>query len=80
MKSKATTIDFHLGKLIKQELARQGRTAVWLAKQVNRTPENLYKIFHQEWITMPLLFEISKALDYDFFKECSEWFEEQREK
>ena len=80
MKSKATRTDFHLGRLIKQELARQGRTAVWLAKQVNCTPENLYKVFNQQWITMPLLFKISKALDYDFFKECSEWFEEQMER
>ena len=35
---------------------------------------------YQQWVTMPLLFKISKALDYDFFKECSEWFEEQRGK
>lgn len=78
MKSKATPHDFHIGKIIKHELAKQGRTAVWLAKQVNCTPENLYKVFNQQWITMPLLFKISKALDYDFFKECSEWFEEQK--
>ena len=81
MKNKATTPeDFHLGKIIKNELAKQGRTAVWLAKQVNCTPENLYKVFNQQWVTMPLLYEISKALDYDFFKECSEWFQEQRGK
>ena len=80
MKSKATPIDFHIGKIIKHELARQGRTAVWLAKQVNCTPENLYKVFNQQWVTMPLLYKISKALDYDFFKECSEYFQEQRGK
>ena len=81
MKSKATIPeDFHIGKIIKRELARQGRTAVWLAKQVNCTPENLYKVFNQQWVTMPLLYEISKALDYDFFRECSEWFEAQRRK
>ncbi len=64
-------IDFHIGKLIKAELARQGRTATWLAKQVNCTPENIYKICRQQWITMHLLFEISKALDHDFFASCS---------
>ena len=78
MKSKATPIDFHIGKIIKKELARQGRTAVWLAKQVNCTPENLYKVFNQQWVTMPLLYKISEALDYDFFKECSEYFEKAR--
>ena len=78
MRSAVKPNDFHLGRLIKHELARQGRTAVWLAKQVNCTPENLYKVFNQQWVTMPLLFKISKALDYDFFKECSEWFEGQK--
>ncbi len=67
--------EFHLGKLIKAELARQGRTATWLAKQVHCTPENIYKTYRQKWVTMPLLFEISKALDYDFFKACSEYLE-----
>jgi len=66
--------DFHIGKLIKAELVRQGRSATWLAKQVNCTPENIYKICRQQWITMHLLFEISKALDHDFFASCSEFF------
>ena len=68
------TEDFHLGKLIKAELARQGRTATWLAKQVHCTSENIYK----KWVTMPLLFEISKALDCDFFKTCSEYLEAEK--
>lgn len=70
--------DFHLGKLIKAELARQGRTATWLAKQVHCTPENIYKTYRQKWVTMPLLFEISKALDCDFFKACSEYLEAEK--
>ncbi|MBQ3739838.1 MAG: hypothetical protein II856_01385 [Bacteroidales bacterium] len=64
--------DLHLGKQIKAELERQGRTAVWLAKQVNCTPENLYRAFRSQWLTLPLLFKISRALDHDFFKDCSE--------
>ena len=70
--------DFHLGQLIKAELARQGRTATWLAKQVHCTPENIYKTYRQKWVTMPLLFEISKALDCDFFKACSEYLEAEK--
>jgi hypothetical protein len=62
----------HLGRLVKAELERQGRTGVWLAKQVNCTPENLYKVFRAQWLTMPLLFRISRALGHDFFKDCSE--------
>ena len=66
------TAELHLGKLIKAELERQGRTAVWLAKQVNCTPENIYKVFISQWITLPLLFKISKALEQDFFRVLSE--------
>ena len=77
-KQHAPTEAFHLGKLIKAELARQGRTATWLAKQVHCTPENIYKVYRQQWVTMPLLFEISKALDYDFFKVCSEYLEREK--
>jgi len=64
--------ELHLGKLIKAELEQQGRTAVWLANQVNCTPENIYKVFTAQWITLPLLFKISKALERDFFRELSE--------
>ena len=70
--------DFHLGQRIKAELARQGRTATWLAKQVHCTPENIYKTYRQKWVTMPMLFEISKALGYDFFKECSTYLEAEK--
>ncbi|MBQ1884826.1 MAG: hypothetical protein II165_07415 [Bacteroidales bacterium] len=64
--------ELHLGRLIKAELEQQGRTAVWLANQVNCTPENIYKVFTAQWITLPLLFKISKALERDFFRELSE--------
>lgn len=64
--------DFHMGRLIKAELARQGRTATWLARQVHCTPENIYKVCRQQYVTMHLLFEISKALERVFFRDCSE--------
>lgn len=67
-----SSIELHLGRLIKSELARQGRTAVWLAKQVDCTPENIYKVFRTPWPTMHLLYKISKALDHDFFKDVSD--------
>jgi len=62
---------FHIGLIIKQELARQGRTITWLAREVNCTRENLYKIFRKPWISTDMLFRISWALDHDFFKDCS---------
>ena len=65
--------ELHLGRLIKNELNRQGRTAVWLSKQVCCSPENIYKALRSQWLTMPMVFKISCALDHDFFKDCSEY-------
>lgn len=63
----------HIGQLIKDELTRQGRSITWLAHQVGYTRENLYKIMRRDWIYTDLLFKICDALDYDFFKVCSDW-------
>ena len=71
--------ELHIGQLLKSELKRQGRTAVWLAKQVNCTPENIYKAFRSQWLTLPLLFHISQALNHDFFHDCSEYLKNKGE-
>lgn len=64
---------FHIGKLIKAELRRQGRSITWLAEEVHCTRENLYKIFRRSWISTDMLFKISIVLKHDFFKDCSIW-------
>ena len=63
---------FSIGTIIKQELAKQGRTITWLAGEVSCTRENLYKIFRRSWINTDMLFRISRALNHDFFMDCSE--------
>ncbi len=65
--------NLHIGRLIKSELIRQGRSITWLSTQINCTRENLYKVFRRSWIYTDLLFEISKALNHDFFKDYSEY-------
>ena len=72
------TEQFHIGKLIKAKLDEQGRKASWLAKQVNCTRFNMYKIFQREWIDTKLLLEISKALDFNFFECYARHFEERK--
>ncbi len=66
--------NLHIGRLIKSELIRQGRSITWLSTQINCTRENLYKVFRRSWIYTDLLFEISRALNHDFFKDCSEHY------
>jgi hypothetical protein len=72
------TEQFHIGKLIKAKLNEQGRKASWLAKQVNCTRFNIYKVFQREWIDTKLLLEISKALDFNFFECYAKHFEERK--
>ena len=61
------TVIPHIGKLISAELKQQGRTNVWLAKQLSCNPRTISKIFHKHYIDTYQLWQISKALDYDFF-------------
>lgn len=65
--------EIHIGQLIKSELMRQGRSITWLARQIGYTRENLYKIMRRKWIYTDVLFKICDALEYDFFKVCSDW-------
>ena len=63
----------HIGKLIKAELTRQGRSITWLATQLGYSRQNAYKIFSRKWIYTDLLLKISDLLDYDFFKCYSDY-------
>ena len=62
----------HIGELIRQELRRQGRSNVWLSEQISCNPRTVSKIFKKQYIDTYQLWQISKALDYDFFKVYSE--------
>lgn len=61
----------HIGVLIKKELEQQGRTKVWLSKQINRTVAACYHIFQCPTIDTGLLYTISRALNHDFYKDLS---------
>lgn len=57
----------HIGQVIKQELERQERTVVWLARKLSCDRSNIYRIFQKESIDTNLLVRISVILQYDFF-------------
>lgn len=73
-----TTDKIHIGEIIKQELAGQGRSITWLANKIGCSRENLYKIFGRSWIHTDMLQKISIALGYDFFKVYTKWYERQK--
>ena len=74
------TEGLHLGNIVKAELTRQGRSITWLATQVGCSRENLYKVFRHKWIYTDLLFKICDALDCDFFKICSDYYQAEKTK
>ena len=51
----------------------QGRSNVWLAKQLTCHPRTIDKIFQKQFIDTYQLFRISKALQHDFFKYYSKF-------
>jgi hypothetical protein len=61
--------EVHIGNRIKAVLKQQGRTTVWLAKQIPCTPNHLYKVYANASINTDLLKRISEILDYNFFGE-----------
>ena len=65
--------ELHIGHIIKQELRNQGRTITWLAKQLEYSRQNTYKILNRPWIYTDLLLKISDILNYDFFKCFSDY-------
>ena len=61
-----------IGERIKQELKRQGKTSVWLAKQLGCHRTNIYNVYAKSTIDTGMLLHICKLLQYDFFKLYSE--------
>lgn len=56
-----------IGKLIHEQVKRQGKSVTWLARRLNYSRTNLYKIFDKTSIDTDVLLRISQALNYDFF-------------
>ena len=63
-----------IGERIKQELKRQGKTSVWLAKQLGCHRTNIYKVYAKSTVDTGMLLHISRIHGYDFFKLYSEEF------
>lgn len=60
-----------IGDLIREEVEARGMKVSHFAKLINRTRQNVHNIFGRSTIDTDLLFEISKALNRDFFSEYS---------
>lgn len=62
----------HIGKSIREQVEKQGKTTVWLAREMGCHRTNIYKIYEKKTIDTGVLFRICKILCYDFFRLYSE--------
>ena len=67
----------HIGLLIKAEMERQERTPSWLARKIFCDRTNIHKIYKKDSIDTGLLFNISKALNHNFFTDLSVHYDEE---
>lgn len=65
-----------IGKNIKDELARQDRTAGWLARKVGEHRSLIYRCLDKNSIDTDLLRRISEVLGRNFFREYSDAIDE----
>ena len=68
MPSLAMEPNIHIGHLIQAQLRKDGRTVVWLARQIPCTRNHLYKVFRKASLDCALLLRISKAMNFNFFQ------------
>ena len=52
-------------------MQKQGRTPSWLARKIYCDRTNIHKIYKKDSIDTQLLFNISKALNHNFFEDLS---------
>lgn len=64
--------DLNIGKDIRDELKRQGRSVVWYADTIHSDRSNTYKMLKKRSIDLELLMQISELLQHDFLKDCSD--------
>lgn len=60
--------DIHIGKIIKEEVKRQGRSVKWLSEKLYCDRSNIYDIFKRQSIDTSLLKRFSEILGIDFFE------------
>ena len=67
---------YHIGRHIKEVVAQKGIKVPWIAQQLGCHRNNVYLIYSRQWIDTGTLMKLSIILQYDFFAELSEWFQD----
>ncbi len=64
----------HIGNIIHEEMIRQQRSVSWLARHIGCGRASVYRIYERNYISTDLLWNISIALNHDFFADLSKSF------
>jgi IS30 family transposase len=62
----------NIGKIISDFLKSEGRTSKWLAQQINLGESTLCRTLKRNTIRTDILYNISNALNHDFFRYFSD--------
>jgi len=63
--------EIHIGKLIQEEMAKEGRKNNWLAQKLSCNRSNIYKIYGKSNMDVEQLLHISRILKHNFFDDIS---------
>ena len=69
----------HIGRIIRQVVARKGIKVPWIAQQLGCHRNNVYLIFSRPWIDTDTLLKLAQILDHDFFADLSKAYRDLRE-
>lgn len=61
----------HIGELIQQKLNEEGKTASWLAEQLNFPLSEVLKMLEKRSIDADTLILVSLVMKYNFFQDYS---------
>ena len=67
-----TTVNIHLGSMVRAELLRQEKSVSWFAQAINLERSGIYKLFRRKNISVQMLLKICIVLNHDFFDDVSE--------
>ena len=62
----------HIGNILRERLKAEGKSVVWLARELGCHRTNVYNLFDKYSLDNMLLERLSIILDYDFFELYSE--------
>ncbi|MBO5614446.1 MAG: XRE family transcriptional regulator [Prevotella sp.] len=57
----------HIGNILKEQLKKDGKSVVWLARELGCHRTNVYNLFEKYSIDTQLLSRISIIMNFNFF-------------